>query len=61
MPVGLAVIAVYPGQQVGMRIIAISEEDRVWMKDCIRVLMKQILKLPDCLDDEIEKDPSSEK
>lgn len=54
MPVGLTVVASYPGQQVGMRILAISEEDKIWIRDCIRVLMKQILNLPDGrVDDEI--------
>jgi hypothetical protein len=62
MPVGLSVVAVYPGLQAGMRIIAISEEDRVWMRDCIRILMKQILNLPDApFDDEIEKDPKAKE
>jgi hypothetical protein len=59
MPVGLTVVSVYSGQQVGMRILAISEEDKVWIRDCIRVLMKQILNLPDApFDDEIERDPN---
>jgi len=47
MPVGLSIVAIYPGNQIGLRIIAISEEDQAWIKDCIRILMKQILKLPD--------------
>ena len=56
MPVGLQVVAHYPGNQVGLKIIAISEEDKAWIKDCIRVLMKQILNLPDTpFDDQIEK------
>ncbi len=56
MPVGLQVVAQYPGNRIGLRIIAISEEDRSWLKDCIRVLMKQILNLPDSpFDDQIEK------
>lgn len=56
MPVGLTVISTYPNQQVGLRILAISEEDRTWIRDCIRVLMKQILNLPDApFDDELEK------
>lgn len=56
MPVGLTVVAAYSGQQVGMRILAISEEDKVWIRDCIRILMKQILNLPDApFDDELEK------
>ncbi len=61
MPVGLTVIANYPGQQAGLRILAIAEEDRVWLRGCIRALMKQILNLPDApFDDEIEKDAPSE-
>ena len=56
MPVGLQIIAHYPNNQVGLKIIAISEEDKTWIKDCIRVLMKQILNLPDSpFDDQIEK------
>lgn len=56
MPVGVTVISQYPGQTAGLRIIAIGEEDKVWIKDCIRVLMKQILNLNDApFDDEIEK------
>jgi len=47
MPVGLTVVSSYPGNQVGMRILAISEDDKIWIRDCIRVLMKQILNLPD--------------
>ncbi len=57
VPIGLTVIAVYPGNQAGLRILAISEEDRAWMKDVIRVLMKQILNLQDPpFDDQIEPD-----
>lgn len=56
MPVGVSVISQYPGLTAGMKIIAIGEEDKVWIKDCIRVLMKQILNLNDApFDDEIEK------
>ncbi len=47
MPVGLQVVSHYPGNQVGLKIIAISEEDKAWIKDCIRILMKQILNLPE--------------
>ncbi len=47
MPVGLQVMNTYPNNQVGLRIIAMSEEDKAWIKDCIRVLMKQILNLSD--------------
>ena len=58
MPVGLSIISHYPGNQVGLKIIAVSEEDRAWIKDCIRVLMKQILNLPDTpFGDELE-DPN---
>ena len=56
MPLGLTIVAHYPGNYVGLKIIAISEEDQAWIKDCIRVLMKQILNLPDTKDgDRIEK------
>ncbi|MBS1958391.1 MAG: hypothetical protein JST80_02875 [Bdellovibrionales bacterium] len=56
MPVGVSIISQYPGLTAGLRIIAIGEEDKVWIKDCIRVLMKQILNLSDApFDDEIEK------
>jgi hypothetical protein len=61
MPLGLTIVAVYPGAQAGLRIIAISEEDKTWIKGFIRVLMKQILNLPDPpFDDQIEKDPKDE-
>ena len=57
MPLGLNVVAIYAGNQAGLRILAISEEDKTWIKGFIRVLMKQILNLPDApFDDEIEKD-----
>ena len=56
MPLGLSVISIYPDLQAGLRIIAILEEDKNWIKDCIRILMKQILNLKDApFDDEIEK------
>ena len=56
MPVGLQIVAIYPNNQVGLKIIAISEEDKAWIKDCIRILMKQILSLPEApFDDQIEK------
>ena len=42
---GLTVVSIYPGNQAGLRIIALSEEDKVWIKDVIRLLMKQILNL----------------
>jgi hypothetical protein len=54
MPLGLQIVSHYPGNQVGLKIIAISEEDKAWIKDCIRILMKQILNLPD-MSDQIEK------
>lgn len=62
MPLGLSVVSIYPNLQAGLRIIAISEEDKNWIKDCIRVLMKQILNLQDApFDDEIEKDDPANK
>ena len=62
MPLGLSVVAIYPDLQAGLRIIAISEEDKNWIKDCIRVLMKQILNLQNPpFDDEIEKDVDQNK
>lgn len=62
MPVGLSVIAVHNGKTAGMKIIAIGEEDKVWIKDCIRVLMKQILNLKDPrFDDQIEHDEDPNK
>jgi hypothetical protein len=57
MSLGLTVVSVYPGNQAGIRIIAIDEENKIWIKQCIRVLMKQILNLHDpAIDDQIEKD-----
>jgi hypothetical protein len=57
MPVGLTVITVHGGTSAGIRILAISEEDKIWIRDCIRVLMKQILNLKDPkFDDQIERD-----
>lgn len=56
IPLGLQVVTVYPNGQAGCKILAISEEDRQWIKDCIRLLIKQILNLPDSpsrVDDEI--------
>jgi hypothetical protein len=62
IPLGLSVVSIYPGNQAGLRIIAISEEDKVWIKDVIRVLMKQILNLDDPrFDDQIEKDVDPNK
>jgi hypothetical protein len=55
---GLTVVALYPVNQAGLRILAMSEENKVWLKDFIRVLMKQILNLPDPpFDDEIKGNP----
>ena len=57
IPLGVTVVAVYPGQQVGLRVIAMSENDKIWIKGVIRVLMKQILNLDDPrFDDQIEKE-----
>ena len=54
---GLTVISLYPGNHVGLKIIAMTEEDKTWLQEFIRVLMKQILNLPDTpFDDQIEKD-----
>jgi len=62
MPVGLQVVNHYPGNQVGLKIIAMSEEDKAWIKDCIRILMKQILNLPETpFGDVLEKDPEKKK
>jgi hypothetical protein len=56
------VVSLYPNQQAGLRVIAISEEDKIWIKDVIRVLMKQILNLNDPrFDDQIEKDEEPNK
>jgi hypothetical protein len=60
--IGLSVVSLYPNQQAGLRVIAISEEDKIWIKDVIRVLMKQILNLNDPrFDDQIEKDEEPNK
>ena len=62
MPVGVALMAVHGKTSAGLKIIAISEEDKLWIRDCIRVLMKQILKIETPqVDDEIkdEGDPES--
>lgn len=47
VPLGLQVITVYPNLRAGCKIIAITETDRQWLKDCVRLLIKQILNLPD--------------
>jgi len=58
MSVGVQVVSHYPNNQVGLKIIAMSEEDKAWIKDCIRILMKQILNLPDSpFGDVLEKEP----
>ena len=57
MPVGVAVMAVHGKSSAGLKIIAVSEEDKLWIRDCIRVLMRQILRIETPqVDDEI-KDP----
>jgi hypothetical protein len=43
MPVGLNVMSVYGTDSAGIKIVAISDTDKHWIKDCIRVLMSQIL------------------
>ena len=60
--VGVQVVSIYPDQQAGLKILAMTEEDKTWLKELIRVLMKQILKLPDSpFDDQIEAMPTSPK
>ncbi len=55
MPVGLAVMAVQGNAAAGLKILAISEEDKLWIRDCIRILMRQILKIDNqSVDDEIK-------
>lgn len=55
MAVGLAVMAVQGTSSAGAKIIAISEEDKLWIRDCIRILMRQILKINEQpVDDEIK-------
>ena len=63
IPIGVQVVAIYPGNQAGFRIIALSEEDRIWLRDCIRLMIKQILNLPDSaeVDDQLETDEKDEK
>jgi hypothetical protein len=43
MPVGLNVMSVYGTESAGIKIVAISDTDKLWIKDCIRILMSQIL------------------
>jgi hypothetical protein len=60
MPLGLNVMAVHGTVSAGLKIVAISEEDKLWIKDAIRVLMGQILGLDiSKVDDQLEKDDSS--
>jgi len=57
IPLGVSVASLHSSSQAGLRMIAATEEDKVWIKDIIRVLMKQILNLNDPrFDDQIEKD-----
>jgi hypothetical protein len=61
MPVGLNVMAVHDSESAGIKIVAISEEDKLWIRDCIRILMGQILGLdPKRFDDRLEKDDSGQ-
>ena len=61
IPLGLSVISIYPSATAGLKIIAISEEDKIWIRDVIRVLMKQILNLNDPrFDDQIEHDADND-
>ncbi len=43
MPVGLNVVAVHGAESAGIKIVAISDSDKLWIKDCVRILMGQIL------------------
>lgn len=62
MPVGLNVMAVHGTASAGLKIVAISEEDKLWIKDAIRVLMGQILGLDvSKVDDRLESDDSPDK
>lgn len=62
MPVGLNVVAVHEGASAGIKIVAISEEDKLWIRDCIRILMSQILGIDNQkFDDQLEKDPEPGK
>ena len=44
---GVIVVAHYPVQQAGLKIVAMSEDDQAWLREFVRVLMKQILKISD--------------
>ncbi len=61
IPMGLQVVAVYPGPQAGLKIIALSDSDKVWLKDVIRVLMAQLLKLPKAEIEASEKESDEEE
>lgn len=58
IPIGVQLIAIYPGSQAGFKIIAMTEEDRLWLRDAIRLMIKQMLNLPETaeVDDQLEKD-----
>lgn len=61
MPLGLNVMAVHGSASAGLKIVAISEEDKLWIKDVIRVLMGQILGLDvSKVDDALEKTEAAE-
>jgi len=56
MPVGLNVVSVYGSESAGIKIVAVSDTDKDWIKDCIRILMSQILGIKNpSLSDEIGK------
>jgi hypothetical protein len=62
MPVGLNVVAVHGEATAGIKIVAISEVDKLWIKDCIRILMGQILGLDNKkFDDQLEPDDPTNK
>jgi hypothetical protein len=62
MPVGLNVMAVHGTASAGLKIVAISEEDKLWIKDAIRVLMGQILGIDvSKVDDQLENDEPANK
>ena len=58
MTIGVQVVNVYPGNFCGCKIFVMSEPDRIWLRDCIRVLIRQVLNLPDNteVEDQLEKD-----
>ncbi len=64
IPIGVQLVSTYPGNQAGFKIIALSQEDSVWLKDCIKVMIKKMLNLPDAaeVEDQLEDLPEkSEK